>query len=167
MLGTVQRGCDTVTFPMVNDPGSDTPTRRTALKVGGGGALAALLGLGAGWVDHRNDLVSDSSAGNPEPPPTTTSSLAVGTENFPAVGPVDAGIIALGSRVVATTGWREVDALAAELPGPMGDPIVQAKRVASAEFQAGKTMMVDGWVLSASEARAAAILALLCDDNGC
>ncbi len=51
------------------------------------------------------------------------------------------------------------------LPDPASDPIQAAASTVAAEFLAGDTVSVAGWVLSASEARAAAIVAYVCDGD--
>lgn len=133
----------------------ETPTRRTALKVGGG-ALALVLGVGAGWVDRR---------GRPEAaPPDALAPPQV----IPGFGEVSGGILALGDRVIETQGWDDLDALLSALPDPSGDPFAQAQDVTRAEFRAGDTITVDGWVLARSEAQATAIVSLICaGDTGC
>ena len=133
----------------------ETPTRRTALKVGGG-ALALVLGVGAGWVDRR---------GRPEAaPPDALAPPQV----IPGFGEVSGGILALGDRVIETQGWDDLDALISALPDPSGDPFAQAQDVTRAEFRAGDTITVDGWVLARSEAQATAIVSLICaGDTGC
>ncbi|MDG2027347.1 MAG: hypothetical protein P8J50_09575 [Acidimicrobiales bacterium] len=141
----------------------ETPTRRTALKVGGGGALALVLGVGAGWVDRRGR----PEAAPPDAPAPTTTSTAP-PQVIPGFGEVSGGILALGDRVIATQGWDDLDALISALPDPSGDPFAQAQDVTRAEFRAGDTITVDGWVLARSEAQATAIVSLICaGDTGC
>lgn len=144
-----------------------TTTRRTALKVGSGGALALVLGLGAGWLDRREDAAPTTAPGATDAAASSTTTAAPAPGVIPGIGAVDAGIIALGARIVATTGWNDLAALVEALPDPSGDPIAQASEVARDEFRAARTIDVDGWVLAESEARAAAIVSLLCDEGAC
>ena len=52
--------------------------------------------------------------------------------------------------------------LLAALPAPDGDVVAAARRRIAADFTTGDTVTVDGWLLSRSESRAAAVLALVC-----
>lgn len=148
----------------------DAASRRSVLKIGGGGALALVIGGVAGWLDRRDDTPADGApptTSSPSGPSTTTTSqpaTSAAPVVLPNVGAVDPGIIALGQRVVATTGWSDLGALLAAVPAPEDDPIAQAATVVRDEFRAGDTVDVDGWVLARSEARAAAIVALICED---
>lgn len=140
---------------------SDPTSRRTALKVGGGGALALLIGGGAGVLDRRDDDTPVADAG---PTTSTTTTTTTPPAVVPSIGEVDAGIVALGRRVVAVTGWDDAATLLAEIPDADGDPLAQAAAIVGAEFRSRDTVDVDGWVLARSEARAAAAVALLCAD---
>lgn len=148
-------------------------SRRRALRLGGGGALALVIGAAAGWADRRDGEGTEST-------PTTTSSTTTSTTTTTTaapievgdLGPIDPGIVALGERVVAGTGEDDLQALLGLLPlttddGTTGDPLLQAALVTQREFEAGDTVAIDGWVLAVSEARAAAVVALLCRDAGC
>ncbi|MEQ8841246.1 MAG: hypothetical protein RIB98_09715 [Acidimicrobiales bacterium] len=164
-------------------PSPPPVSRRAALKVGSGGALALVLGGGAGWLDRRGGSTSEPSLAidaltpatslpaTPTTAPTSTAPVAV-----PGVGAVDGSIVALGERVVAVTGERDVATLLALLPSGSADsnsvgagrvdPLERAAARVRDDFLAGDTIVVDGWVLAASEARAAAVLHLLCTGEG-
>ena len=172
--------CDTTRFPPVPAaPEPDTTksglSRRTALRVGSGGALALVIGGIAGWVDRRGDDATpaavDTDGFSPNttlttsaPPTTTTTRTPVAIAE---IGEVDAGIVALGRRVLETTDETDLDTLLAQLPSGAGDPLERAATQVREDFLGGRTIMVDGWVLAASEARAAAVVALLCDASSC
>lgn len=100
-------------------------------------------------------------------PPTTTLEPV----EVPEIGVVDGALIALGERVIAVTGEDDLDTLLRALPaspdGGSDDPVTAAAAVTATEFAAGDTVVIDGWVLAVSEARAAAVLALLCRDGAC
>lgn len=156
------------------DPSGPPPTghltRRRVLRVGGGGALALVIGATAGWADRRGD---DPAAG-PTSPTSTASTTSTTTTTAPVVipdiGQVDPAIVRLGERVIETTGGGDdVESLLRQLPAADGDPLEQAAAVTRREFEHGDTVDVDGWILAVSEARAAAAVALLCRnrDGGC
>ncbi len=52
------------------------------------------------------------------------------------------------------------------LPRPTHNPIDAARSTISTDFRNGDTVTVAGWVLAASEARAAAVVALACPGSG-
>ena len=171
MCRTIRRGCDTARFLAVPVSSEGSVSRRSALKLGSGGALALVIGLGAGWLDRRGDdpttagpdeILSGSTSSTTSSTTTTTTAPVV----IDDIGEVDAAIITLGRRVIEVTGEDDAGALLATLPGGTGDPLARARTRVRDDFRAGDTIVVDGWVLAASEARAAAVLALLCDD-GC
>ncbi len=151
--------------------GADTGvSRRTAVRVGSGGILALVIGGVAGWVDRRGD----------DPAPVGPIDLAVATPTttgvstttpapvvVPEIGEIDPGIIALGRRVLETTGETDLESLVAALPDGEGDPVERAARFVRDDFLAGRTVTVDGWVLAVSEARAAAVIAMWCDEAAC
>lgn len=139
---------------------SDLTSRRAAIKIGGGGALALLIGGTAGWLDRRDDTAA-TSGGRPTTPSSTSTT---GPVVVPTIGEVDPGLVTLGRRVVDTQGWDDLRELLAAVPDPDGDPLAQAAAVVRDEFRAGVTVRVDGWVLARSEAQAAAAIALICDD---
>jgi hypothetical protein len=157
MSPTLRTGCDTTRFPLVStapDLSSrrDSPvSRRTAIRVGSSGALALVLGV-AGCADS---LDGESTTSPPE------------SFIIPGIGEIDAGIIALGRRVIEVTGEADLEMLLAQLPDGAGDPIERAAAVVRADFSAARTVVVDGWVLSVSEARAAAAVSLLCEASTC
>lgn len=149
----------------------DLLARRRVLRLGSGGALALVIGGGAGWLDRRRDTASSTAPADllPSPPPTGATSTTTTTTAAPLVlddiGEVDPAIVAIGRRVIETTGESDLAALTARLPPATDDdPVVRATTVVSDEFRSGDTLTVDGWLFAASEARAAAILALLCED---
>jgi hypothetical protein len=148
-------------------------SRRDAIRLGSGGALALVIGGGAGWLDRRNgaDVTTDPIS-SPGSTTTTTTSTTTTTTGAPVVIPdlpdaVDPAIIALGERVIATTGEDDLTALLASLPQVSDDPLVDAAAVVRDEFASRDTVDIDGWVLAVSEARAAAVIALLCAAAEC
>ena len=158
------------------DPSPCPPTeisqdRRTALRFGGG-IVALAVGVGAGVIDRRID--SDSAAGGPTDssptttstgPSSTTSTTTTSTTTIPPLVPdaVPAGVVTIGLAHMAERP-READlaALLTLLPSPDGDVTAAARARVAGDFEAGDTVVLDGWVLAVSEARAAAVLALLC-----
>jgi hypothetical protein len=145
-------------------------SRRDALRLGSGGALALIIGGGAGWVDRRGgdiaaDLPSSIASTTSTTTTTTTTAAPVVIPDLPNA--VDPAIIALGERVIATTGENDLATLLAALPGTSDDPLVDAAGLVRDEFASGRTIDVDGWVLAVSEARAAAVVALLCATTEC
>lgn len=179
-------GCDSTRFPPVPAAPEPDPTgvsRRTVLRVGSGGALAVVIGVLAGRrLDGGDDSAAVPTGVEPSPPTSTSTSSTTTTTStttsttttttaapvvIPEIGDVDAGIVALGRRVLETGDETDLSTLLALLPSGAGDPIEQAATVVRAEFLDGRTIVVDGWVLAASEARAAAVVALLCEDSSC
>lgn len=150
-------------------------TRRRVLRLGGGGALALVIGAAAGWADRRDGNDPQAAPTTTSTSTTTTSTTTTTTSTPPLVagdlGPVDPGIVALGERVIAVTGEGDLQTLLRLLPltddDATGDPLDRAALVTRREFEAGDTVDIDGWILSVSEARAAAVAALLCRDTGC
>ncbi len=150
-------------------------TRRRVLRLGGGGALALVIGAAAGWADRRDGNDPQATPTTTSTSTTTTSTTTTTTSTPPLVagdlGPVDPGIVALGERVIAVTGEGDLQTLLRLLPltddDATGDPLDRAALVTRREFEAGDTVDIDGWILSVSEARAAAVAALLCRDTGC
>ena len=153
---TICRGCDTAKLSAV----SASVSRRSALRVGGGGALALVIGVAAGRLVRRDP--SPGPVG--EAPQATTATEPV---VLPGIGEIASGVVALGRRVVAATGWDEPDQLLTALPDADGDPLERAAAIVQTEFDAGDTVVVDGWVLATSEARAAAVISLMCDATSC
>lgn len=130
-----------------------SPDRRTLLKGIGAGAVLVVGGV-AGW-----QLLGDDGAGptttTAPPPPEPASSLG------------DA-LVAVGSRYLAAHP-DEADraTLLAALPqlqGQVPERPGQALRVladqAEADHEAGEVVALDGWVLSRTECRAAALYTL-------
>jgi hypothetical protein len=135
--------------------------RRTALQVSGG-ALALVLAGGAGWLVRR-----DGSDDSPVPRPAfDTLPAAVG--DAPVFADVDPGVIAVGTRYVQThPDDADLTALLDSFPEVDGDPLDAAATLSREEFRRGDTVVVDGWVLARSEARAAAVIALSCAGDRC
>ena len=162
---TLRTGCDTTRFAVV------PVTRRAALKLGSGGALALVIGGVAGWADRRDDpeaVTADlgtTTTTTTTSTTTTTTAAPVRIPELPAA--VDPAIIALGRRVIAETGEDDLPTLLRALPGASDDPLVDAAAVVRDDFAQRRTVIVDGWVLAVSEARAAAVIALLCDADAC
>jgi len=145
----------------------------------GAGVVALTIGGGATWLQLRPDRLAD----RPEPATTTVSSPAV--RSIPPVSPdqmaaldsldkqaisrLDPAIAGIGRRYLAEhPNEADPQLLIDLLPAPASDPIEAAASTMAAEFLAGNTVTVAGWVLSASEARAAAIVAYVCDgDDAC
>ena len=98
-------------------------------------------------------------------PATTTTTEAPLT--IAGLGEVDPRIIAIGQRVVEVTGQDDIARLLAQLPSgavatdPL-DPLERAVAQVKRDFQTSNTISIDGWVLAASEANAAAVIALYC-----
>lgn len=148
-------------------------SRRQVLRLGSGGALALVIGAGAGWLD-RADRAPESTAplnGSADATTTSTTIATTTTTTKPVtvsgIGEVDPRIIALGQRVVEVTGEDDVAELLARLPtaDPASDPLQSAAARIRADFEQSDTITVDGWILAASEARAAAVIALACSDS--
>lgn len=128
-----------------------TPDRRTVLKWLGG---AAAVGAG-GLVTYR---AFDEGDGAPTPPTTTRP---------PSASPHDA-LVAVGSRYLEEhPDERDQEVLLAALPALGGEvpehPLeglgVLADQ-AAADHASGEVVELDGWVLSRTECRAAALYAL-------
>lgn len=83
-----------------------------------------------------------------------------------AVGDVPEGVIVVGEGYLrAMPEEADLATLLAALPAPDGDVAAAARRRIAADFVNGDTVAVDGWLLSRSEARAAAALALACAEQ--
>ncbi len=170
---TLRMGCDIALRSVAVPSNGDLPDRRTALRFGGG-IVALAVGVGAGVVDRRLD--SDSGSGGPADSPSTTTSAGPSsttsttttTTSTTTVAPlvpdaVPAGVVTIGLAHMAERP-READlaSLLPLLPSPDGDVTAAARARVADDFEAGDTVVLDGWVLAVSEARAAAVLALLC-----
>ncbi len=151
-------------------------SRRDALKLGSGGALALVIGGGAGWLDRRDpatiasgvDLAPASTATTTTTTTLTTTPMSAAPVVIPELpNTVDPAIIQLGQRVIDITGERDLADLLDALPGVSDDPLVDAAALIREEFADRRTVVVDGWVLAESEARAAAVIALLCAPDAC
>ena len=134
---------------------------RTALQVSGG-ALALVLAGGAGWLVRRD------GADDPPVPRPTFDTLPAAATDAPVFAAVDPGIIAVGTRYVQThPDDADLDTLLASFPEIDGYPLDAAAALGREEFRRGDTVVVDGWVLARSEARAAAVIALSCAGDRC
>ena len=152
-------------------------SRRQVLRLGSGGALALVIGAGAGWLDRSRSPGPESASprsGTAGATPTsttaaTTTSTTTTTEplTVSGIGEVDPRIIALGQRVVEVTGENDVAELFVRLPAAErdSDPLERAAARVRADFEQSDTITVDGWILAASEARAAAVIALACSQS--
>lgn len=142
------------------------PSRRTVLRAGSGGALALLLGGAAGIVDRRNsDGGQDPASATPHGGSSSASSSLSEIGKF---GEVDPAIVALGERVVASEQFTDPAALIADLgltDGVDGDVLAHAAQMVRTDFSERRTLMIDGWILAESEAKAAAVLALVCREQ--
>lgn len=154
---------------------ADNPSRRTLLRVGSGGALALLIGGIAGIVDRAGDddatpggsAADDAASSNDADATTSSTTTPSGSQpvEIGDLGEVDPAIVALGERVAETEGLTDAAALIADLglsDDDGIDPLAQAAQMVRTDFAERRTLMVDGWVLAESEAKAAAVLALLC-----
>ena len=152
-------------------------SRRQVLRLGSGGALALVIGVGAGWFDRTRNTSSETiqPTSSTASASSTTTSTSTTTTTAPVtvtgIGEVDPRIIVLGQRVVEVTGERDIAKLLAQLPidepaGDPSDPLARAAARVRADFETSDTITVDGWILAASEARAAAVIALFCAESG-
>jgi len=84
-----------------------------------------------------------------------------------AIAALDPAIAMIGRRYLADhPDEADPGLLLRLLPDPADDPIAAASAVIAEEFRNGDTVSVAGWVLAASEARAAAVVALVCSSTG-
>lgn len=146
--------------------------------------MALIIGGGAGFLDRRGSGAPDSGPSNLTPstrpsststtppitsaPPTTTPAAdLVASLDTAAIEGLDPGVAEVGRRYL-TSHPDEADlaTLMSELPRPSDNPIEAAAAAVSDEFGRGNTVTVDGWVLAESEARAAAVVALVCGAPG-
>jgi hypothetical protein len=131
-----------------------SPDRRTVLKAAG----ITAVGIGAGLAGWR--LVED---GDGAAAPTTTAP----TPPDP-VSSLDAALVAVGTRYLAVTpeeADRQVllDALPpleGMVPERPGQGLAVLADQAAADHASGEVVVLDSWVLSRTEARAAALYAL-------
>ena len=147
-------------------------SRRQVLRLGSGGALALVIGAGAGWLDRTRrspESAPPLSRAGTRTTSTTAATTTTTTEpiTVSGIGEVDPRIITLGQRVVEVTGEDDIAELLARLPtaDPDSDPLQRAAARVRADFEQSDTITVDGWILAASEARAAAVIALACSDS--
>ena len=154
---------------------TDQPSvsRRQVLRLGSGGALALVIGGAAGWLDRSRNASSETipaTSSTTTSTSTTTSSSTTTTAapvTVPGIGEVDPRVITLGQRVVEVTGENDIAELLAQLPtvDPASDPLQRAEARVRTDFETSDTITVDGWILAASEARAAAVIALFCSES--
>lgn len=151
---------------------ADSPgvSRRQVLRLGSGGALALVIGAGVGWLDRSRHTGSATiPTAGPTSAPTTTAGTTTTTTPVTVVGigEVDPRIITLGQRVVEVTGENDIAELLAKLPtvDPQSDPLERAAARIRTDFETSDTITIDGWILAASEARAAAVIALHCSES--
>ena len=144
-------------------------SRRQVLRLGSGGALALVIGAGAGWLDRSRSPGPESTSPRSGTAGATPTSTTTTTEplTVSGIGEVDPRIIALGQRVVEVTGENDVAELLVRLPAAErdSDPLERAAARVRADFEQSDTITVDGWILAASEARAAAVIALACSQS--
>jgi len=150
-------------------------SRRQALKVGAG-VVALVVGGGAAWSQFGPN---DSPASNGDPAPSKTPTLetipSLSASQIDALAELDKSAIAELDPAIAVIGRRyladhpeEADPtlLLSLLPDPAGNPITAASTAVDHDFRSGNTVSVAGWVLAVSEARAAAVVALVCSSTG-
>ena len=131
-----------------------SPDRRTVLKGMGAGGAVVVGGL-LGWRLLADGHPAAPPAGSTVPPPTPPAALA------------DA-LVAVGGRyleVYPDEADQEVllDALPdlqGEVPARPGRGLAVLAEQAAADHATGGSIALDGWVLSRTEARAAALYAL-------
>ena len=149
-------------------------SRRQVLRLGSGGALALVIGAGVGWLDRSRNPGPEPVFRTSRTASTTTTSTTTSTTTTTAepitvsgIGEVDPRIVTLGQRVIEVTGENDIAELLAQLPtvDPNSDPLERAAARVRGDFEQSDTITVDGWVLAASEARAAAVIALLCSES--
>ena len=135
----------------------------------GGGALAVVLGGGLAWLLTDDDPPdgASSSGDASDAAATSTDTLPAPTGDAPTFDDVDPGIIAVGTAYVAAYPDDDLPSLLADLPTDSDDPIADAATTTAEEFAAGDTVVIDGWVLARSEARASALIALACAGDRC
>ncbi|MDE0701458.1 MAG: hypothetical protein F4Y27_04520 [Acidimicrobiaceae bacterium] len=161
------------TSALADEPSATTAkrniSRRQVLRLGSGGALGLVIGAGAGWFDRARDPSPKMvAAPTPTPAGTTTSTTTTAAPvTVTGIGEVDPRIITLGQRVVEVTGENDITELLAKLPAADqdGDPLERAAARVRTDFETSDTITVDGWILAASEARAAAVIALFCSES--
>lgn len=104
--------------------------------------------------------------GGTQPPADNDEAAQEGAASQVAAGDVPEGVIVVGEGYLrAVPEEADLATLLAALPAPDGDVAAAARRRIAADFTNGDTVAVDGWLLSRSEARAAAALALACAEQ--
>ncbi len=87
------------------------------------------------------------------------------TPETPVIAPDAAtpGVLAVGAAYLRLRpDEADMATLLAALGAHDSDPVAAAARGTAPDFAAGRTVVLDGWVLADSEARAAAVVALAC-----
>lgn len=156
--------------------GTNQVSRRQIVRLGSGAALALVIGGGTAWLDRARNQTSNPNPATNTSTSSTTTTLPTTTTTaieIDGIANIDPRIIKIGQRVVEVTGEGDINKLFAQLAiadanlsgDPSSDdvgadPLTRASNHIRTEFLAGDTITVDGWLLAASEARAAAIIAL-------
>ena len=159
------------TSALKDDPSAATSkrnvSRRQVLRLGSGGALALVIGGAAGWLDRSRSTTSEITSATSTTTTSTTTTTTVAPVTVTGIGEVDPRILTLGQRVVEVTGENDIAELLAQLPtvDPNSDPLERAAARVRTDFETSDTITVDGWILAASEARAAAVIALFCSES--
>ncbi len=159
------------TSALKDDPSAATSkrnvSRRQVLRLGSGGALALVIGGAAGWLDRSRSTTSAITSATSTTTTSTTTTTTVAPVTVTGIGEVDPRILTLGQRVVEVTGENDIAELLAQLPtvDPNSDPLERAAARVRTDFETSDTITVDGWILAASEARAAAVIALFCSES--
>lgn len=193
MPTTLETGCDTLgsadphgrrkgartffqlPFSCVTQPATDL-SRRQALKVGAG-VVALAIGGGSVWAAMRSEgspaATSGTTAATSAPPPASIAPLsasqidALDALDKSAIAALDPAIALLGRRYLAEHPEESDPAVLLELlPEPTDNPIAAASVAIAGEYDKGQSVAVAGWLLAISEARAAAVVALVCSGSG-
>ncbi len=126
-------------------------------------------------IDRAEQVGSAESAGSAEDLETAQPAQGAGpVEEIEPVIPAGAatgGVIAVGRAFLASRPDESdmtalMHSLRAHDSDPVErDPVAAASRLVGADFRSGRMVELDGWVLSVSEARAAAVVALSCAES--
>ena len=101
----------------------------------------------------------------PEPPQPGEPVESITSVDI-AEGAATAGVVAVGRAYLRDRPDESDPAkLLSALGASDGDAVAAARRNSATDFAHGRTVVVDGWILSSSEARAAAVIALACDQE--
>ena len=162
-------------FSCVTQPATDL-SRRQALKVGAG-VVALAIGGGSVWAAMRSEgspaATSGTTTATSAPPPASIAPLsasqidALDALDKSAIAALDPAIALLGRRYLAEHPEESDPAVLLDrLPEPTEDPIAAASAAIAGEYEKGQSVAVAGWLLAISEARAAAVVALVCSGTG-